>query len=57
MQAPQPGISVLQPISPENRPFVHTLEEATGVSLDEFYQTFKNTNSQACLNLPTEWPQ
>ncbi len=57
MQAPQPGISVVQSISPENKPFVHALEDATGMGLDEFYQTFKNANSRACLNLPTGWPQ
>lgn len=56
LQVPEPGVSVLPPISPEDKPFVHTLEEATGMSLDTFYQTFKRANSQACLDLPVTWP-
>jgi hypothetical protein len=33
------------------------LEEATSMSLDEFYQTFKNPENTVCLETPVElWP-
>jgi hypothetical protein len=32
----------------------HSLEEATGMSVDEFYQTFKNANKKTCFETPVD---
>jgi hypothetical protein len=37
--------------------YEHSLEEATGMSIDTFYETFKNTAEPICLETPAElWP-
>ena len=56
LQQPNTTASNNQPAFPSGKPFVHTLEEATGMSLDTFYKTFKSDNNQTCLDLPTTWP-
>jgi hypothetical protein len=43
----------------EPRPIIYDLplEEATGISVETFYQTFKNGSEPICLETPTElWP-
>jgi hypothetical protein len=43
----------------EPRPVIYDLplEEATGMSTDEFHETFKNSTGPICLETPTElWP-
>lgn len=42
-----------------HRPIIYDLplEEATGISVETFYETFKNANEPICLETPTElWP-
>lgn len=37
--------------------YERSLEEATGMSIDTFYETFKNSAAPVCLETPTElWP-
>ncbi len=43
-------------IFPEGNPFVQSLEEATGMSLETFHETFMNSNSRACLDALFQWP-
>ncbi len=50
LQSPQPGEPVLSDDTP-------TLEEATGMDVETFYETFKNADSDVCLESPAEmWP-
>lgn len=40
----------------ENQPYL-SLEEATGLSIENFYETFMNPNNTACLETPSNfWP-
>jgi len=35
----------------------HSLEEATGMSLEMFYKTFRNANNRSCIETPVDmWP-
>lgn len=52
---PAPSNSRTQSVFPEGNPFVLSLQNATGLSLEDFYRTFRDPNSQACLDLPTKW--
>ncbi len=37
--------------------YEHSLEEATGMTIDTFYETFNNPAEPVCLETPTElWP-
>jgi hypothetical protein len=56
LQQPTPNTSSTQPIFPSGKPFVHPLQEATGMSLETFHETFKNANRPACLDIPSMWP-
>lgn len=52
LQSPWPGGSVLE--SPE---LLRTLEEATGMSVEMFYETFRNPEGDMCLESPANiWP-
>ncbi len=52
LQSPRPGESVLE--SPE---LLRTLEEATGMDVETFYETFRNADSDVCLESPASiWP-
>ncbi len=35
---------------------VFSLQEATGMSLEEFQKTFRDENDRNCLRIPTHWP-
>ena len=53
LQAPRPGEPVLESSEDPSRP----LEEATGMDVETFYETFRNVDSNVCLESPTEmWP-
>ena len=54
LQVSRPGESVLEP--QEEYPFP-TLEEATGMNVDAFYEVFRDADSDTCLESPAEmWP-
>jgi len=51
LQSPRPGEPVLE------SPDLHPLEEATGMDVQTFYETFRQAGTAACLESPVEvWP-
>ena len=54
LQVSRPGESILKP--QEEYPFP-TLEEATGMNVEAFYETFRDADSDTCFESPAEmWP-
>ena len=51
-----PNTANAQSVLPDGRPFVQSLEAATGMSLETFYETFMKVDDQACLDLSSAWP-
>jgi len=52
LESPQPGQSIMG--SPVH---IRTLEEATGMDVTTFYETFRNADSDVCLESPANiWP-
>lgn len=44
-------------ISPDERPYFRSLEEATGLNTSMFYEAFKDTDQQQCVDTPASmWP-
>jgi hypothetical protein len=54
LQSPESSVPVFQP---EPGAGTRSLEEATGMSLEKFYNTFKNAKEKACLDSASTLPQ
>jgi len=57
LQSPQQGTPLLQhALTPEEMPEFRPLEEATGMSVETFYETFRDPHSGVCLEGPPTFP-
>ena len=56
LQSPQQGTPLLQrTLTPDEMSYFRSLEEVTGMSVETFYETFKNPESEVCLEGPETW--
>jgi hypothetical protein len=57
LQAPEEEVALIdRALTPDEMDYFRPLEEATGISIEEFYNTFSVPESQVCLEGPSTWP-